>query len=236
MKKAALVLASLLILSAVLVLVYVELRDGTAKREAISRLEKEPVYQVLARHEPEAHRRVIQEYEKLLEGQVTREQFTNFANGEWNAVTTRRLAHAADAAIVALVADMLATARLLAKQPGDACFRFWFPEISGPPDVARLVDSSAQQRTFEAMAEVIRSAAESPVELPRNDEVAGKLASVVNATFEQFGADAQMIANAADPRVDRAKVCVMTIALYERILAWPPADSAAIVRAMTQVQ
>ena len=63
-----------------------------------------------------------------------------------------------------------------------------------------------------------------------------KLADVVNATYEQYGTDAQMVAHVDDPRIDRAKVCTITLSLYERIMAWPPADSSALIRVMTQVE
>ena len=62
------------------------------------------------------------------------------------------------------------------------------------------------------------------------------LANVINATYEQYGADAQMIAHADDARVDRTKVCAITISVYERIMSLPPADSSALLRAMTQIR
>ena len=49
------------------------------------------------------------------------------------------------------------------------------------------------------MGEVIRTAAENPVPLPDADAVKDNLAKVINATYEQYGADAQMIAHAEDP-------------------------------------
>ena len=45
-------------------------------------------------------------------------------------------------------------------------------------------------------------------------------------------ADAQMLANASDPRADRAKVCAITNSIYERILALPPAAAGDLLRAM----
>jgi hypothetical protein len=130
---------------------------------------------------------------------------------------------------------MISTAKSL--QPrGDACFRYWFPKVDGPPDIAQLVDAPAQARTLELMGEVIRSAAEAPVPLPEAAGVKEDLASVVNATYDQFGSDAQMLGHADDPRADRAKVCVITISVYERILQLPPPQASALIRAMTQVQ
>ena len=136
-----------------------------------------------------------------------------------------------------MVTDMLATARKLQKVPGDACFRFWFPMVSGPPDIAHAVDANSQQHTLELMAEVIRSAAETPAPEAEaaTDAVKDDLAGIVNATYEQFGADAQMLAHADDPRVDRAKVCAITISLYERILQLPPARAGGLIRVMAQM-
>jgi hypothetical protein len=149
-------------------------------------------------------------------------------------VATRRLAHASDDAVLALLKDMIRNARRLEQRADDSCFRFLFPHVSGPPDIAASIDEASQARTFEAVAAVIRSAAETPQPLPESGAVADALAAVVNATYEQFGSDAQMIANAADPRVDRRKVCTMTLSLYDRILARPPADASALIRVMTQ--
>ena len=45
-----------------------------------------------------------------------------------------------------------------------------------------------------------------------------------------------MIAHADDPRVDRAKVCTITLSVYDRIMSLPPADSSALLRSMTQLR
>jgi hypothetical protein len=45
-----------------------------------------------------------------------------------------------------------------------------------------------------------------------------------------------MLAHAEDPRADRARVCTITISVYERILRLPPRESSDLIRAMTQVR
>jgi hypothetical protein len=131
---------------------------------------------------------------------------------------------------------MVTTARKLEQQPGDTCFRYWFPLVAGPPDVAQYIDAPSQAHTLELMGEVIRSAEESPVPLPDPAGVKDNLAAVINATYGQYGADAQMMAHADDERVDRTKVCTITISVYERILALEPRQGADLIRAMTQVK
>jgi hypothetical protein len=216
-------------------LLWPRLTEWARIRAAQAELLKQPVYQVLREHEPESFGHIVRKYADLEASKLSPAQFTNFSNSDLAEVATRRMAHASDEAVLALMRDMVVNGRRLAAQPGDACFRFLFPDISGPPDLANVLDAAAQARTHQVIADVIRTSAETPQPLPDAAVVRDSLATVVNATYEQYGADAQMIANAADPRVDRAKVCTITLGLYDRILARPPADASALLRLMTQM-
>jgi hypothetical protein len=195
---------------------------------------RQPVYRVLQKHEPQLFQELVTEYRVYQRDEERPEQFINMANARISESATRALAHASQDSLLALVKDMLATGRALQGKPGDACFRFWFPKVAGPPDIAQSVDATAQAHTLDLMGEVIRSAAEDPVPQPAAETVKGSLAEVVNATYQQFGADAQMLAHADDPRVDRAKVCTITIAFYERVLQMPPQRASELVRVMAQ--
>jgi len=197
---------------------------------------KQPIYQVLKKHEPDVYEKVLSEYELYKRDETPRESFINTANSEISLAATRHLGQASTPAVLALMHDMLDTARTLQKQPGDSCFRYWFPQVSGPPDIARYIGTAPQAHTLDLMAEVIRSAAEDPVAMPSADKVKGNLAAIINDTYAEFGADAQLIAHASEPNVDRARICTITNSVYERILKLPPADSSALLRAMTQVR
>ena len=105
-----------------------------------------------------------------------------------------------------------------------------------PPDVAKFIDPAAQARTLDLMGDVIRTSAENPSPLPPADAVKDNLAMVINATYEQYGSDAQMIGHAEEPNIDRAKVCAITLSVYDRIMSLPPADASALIRSMTQLR
>lgn len=207
--------------------------DGHSARSALL---QQPVYQVIKKHEPQLFDKIVEEYKVFERNESRREDFVNFANYEISLAATQHLAHASQESVLALVRDMVATARLLEKQPGDTCFRYWFPLVSGPPDVASIIDAKAQAHTLELMGDVIRSAEENPVPLPDAGHVKDDLEGVINATYEQYGADAQLMGHADDERVDRTKVCTITISVYERILALQPKQAADLIRAMTQVR
>lgn len=201
---------------------------------AESALLKQPIYQVLKKHERVLFDEIVAEYKVYQRDEEKQEQFVNFANARIAETATRSLAHASKDSLLALVGDMLATARALQNKPGDACFKFWFPKVAGPPDIAQSVDAAAQAHTLELMSEVIRSAAENPVPQPEANSVKDSLATVVNGTYEQFGSDAQMLAHADDPRIDRGRVCTITIGFYDRVLRLPPDQASGLIRVMAQ--
>lgn len=234
-KPVVFTLLALALLGGAAVLLWPQIVEWTRVRDAQGELLAQSVYQVLREHEPASFGVIARKYADLDAGRLTPAEFINISSSALAEVATRRMAHASDEAVLALMRDMVVNGRRLEDQPGDACFRFLFPDISGPPDLANVLDPAAQARTHQVIADVIRTSAETPQPLPDAAAVRDSLAAVVNATYEQYGADAQMIANAADPRVDRAKVCTITLDLYDRILARPPADASALLRVMTQM-
>ncbi len=197
---------------------------------------EQPVYRILKKHERGVYEDLVDEYKVYARDETRRETFVNLANSKISHAATRNLAHASQSAVLALMKDMVATAKVLQQAPGDACFRYWFPEVSGPPDVARYIDEKAQAHTLSLMGEVIRSAAVDRAPLPEPDTVKENLANIINATYQQYGSDAQSIGHADDPGVDRAKVCTILNSVYDRILGLPPAEGSALIRAMTQIR
>jgi hypothetical protein len=201
---------------------------------AESALLKQPVYRVLQKHDQRLFEELVAEYRVYQRDEERAEQYINFASERISEVATKSLAHASQDSVLALVRDMLGSARRLQLRPGDQCFRFWFPKVSGAPDIAQVSDAQSQAHTLDLMSEVIRTAAEEPAPTPAAGAVKDSLAEVVNGTYAQFGADAQMLGHAGDPRVDRTKVCAITIGFYERVLSLPPERATALIRVMAQ--
>jgi len=197
-----------------------------------SALLEQPVYRVLKEHNRPLFQDLFEKYRLYQRGEESHERYVNFANAEISKAATISLGRASQDSVLALVGDMVTTAKKLQASPDDACFRFWFPNVAGAPDVAASLDASSQARTLDLMAEVIRSAADNPAPPPDSENVRNNLANVVNAIYEQYGADAQMLAHADDPRADRSRVCTITISLYERILQLPPAEASDLIRTM----
>jgi hypothetical protein len=191
----------------------------------------QPAYRVLRQHEPEAWQRVRIAHTHIGDD-AGRSNFVNVANAEFTAAATRRLGRASPESQLALLRDMLNNLRRLRARPGDACFRYLYPEIAGQAGVAMELPADAQARTLALAAEVIRTAAETPAPPPPAEEAARKLGPVVDAVYAQFGADTQLMSHVREPDIDRVKVCDIAIALYQHILALPPADASQVISAV----
>ena len=130
---------------------------------AESALLEQPVYRVLKKHEPVVYEKLVTEYKTFRREETSREAFINFANSEINLAATQqpgaRLARRGAGAHRRTCWPPRGNCR---RRPGDVCFRYWFPLVSGPPDVAKYIEPAAQAHTLELMGEVIRSAAEDP--------------------------------------------------------------------------
>ncbi len=201
-------------------------------RAADSHLQTLTAYQVVKRHEPEVYSRLLDQYVAARAGRITPARFASLANAAISEAATRRLGTAAPAAQLALMRDMTANLAALRARHDDSCFRYLYPEITGGADLAGAIEPEAQARTLELAAEVIRTSAETPSAPASPDEAARKLAPIIDAVYARFGADTQLMSRVREPGIDRVKVCDIALALYERILALPPADASLVFSAV----
>ncbi len=189
-------------------------------------------FRILKQHEPREYALILDAWREFKAGKRARTEFVRDSNALFGQVATRRLGAASQESVLALMHDTVRTVKKLHAKSPETCFRYFYPEVAGAPDVAGILSADEQRRTLELMGEVVRTAAERPVARPSQAQIEQPLAGIINATYEQFGTDAQMVAHPEDPRVDRGKVCVVTTSLYERILALPPDVSARLIRFM----
>ena len=209
--------------------------DAWATRQARAELLSIPVYQVLEQHEPAAFERLLAEYRLVVRDRTRIGIYTDVANNEIGTVATKHIAHSSDAALLALMQDMLDRLQVLRARSPEDCYRYLFPKAAGPAELARWFDRDAQARTLSLMAEVIRTSAGNPVAIPPRERVEPLLSPLINEMYAQFGENTTLLSRAEEPGVDHAKVCAIAATLYEKVMRLPPPDAAAVIRSMTQL-
>ena len=199
---------------------------------AESALLKQPVYRVLKKHERALFDELVAEYRVYQRDEERPEQFINFANSRDQPDRDPRAgACLAGVGAGAGAATCWPPAKQLQGKPGDACFRFWFPQVSGPPDIAQVIDARAQAHTLDLMGEVIRSAAENPVPQPGTrggERQPGRCRQRHLRAVRRRRADAG--ARRRSARRSRQGVHHHHLGFYERVLQLPPDQASALIR------
>jgi hypothetical protein len=209
--------------------------DAWATRAARNRLLAIPAYPVIERYEPVVFERLVAQYARVVRGETSQDGYTHVMNAELGTIATKHIAHASDAALLALMRDMLARLQVLRARAPDECYRYLFPKAAGPPDLARWFDRESQGRTLGLIADVVRTSSENPVAVPSRERVQGLLGPLIDDMYAQFGENTALLSRAEERGVDRKSVCAIATTLYEKVMRLPPADAAAVIRSMTQL-
>lgn len=209
--------------------------DAWAANRARTELLAIPVYAVTEKYEPVVFERLLAEYKLVVRDRAHTELYTRVMNAELGTVATKHIAHASDPALLALMQDMLDKLQRLRTRSPEDCYRYLFPKVAGPPDLARWFDRDSQARTLGLIAEVIRTSSENPVAVPPRDIVEPLLSPLVNDMYAQFGENTALLSRAEERGVNHGTVCNIATTLYEKVMRLPPADAAAVIRSMTQL-
>ena len=134
---------------------------------------------------------------------------------------------ASDAAALGLGQALVATLTDLQARDPLQCYRFLFPAVAGP---AGSGASARDDGLLAALRAVVASARDGSAG-PLDRRAARKeLDAAFGRLRERHGSDVDVLRNAQAPRVDRARVCAMTIALYSELVALPPATAGPTLR------
>jgi len=209
--------------------------DAWATDRARTELLAIPVYAVIEGHEPVVFERLLAEYKFVVRDRSHMDRYTQVMNAELGMVATKHIAHASDAALLALMQDMLDKLRLLRTKSPEDCYRYLFPKIAGPPDLTRWFDRDSQAHTLGLIADVVRTSSETPVAVPPRTVVEPLLSPLVNEMYARFGENTALLSRTEERGVSHGTVCDIATTLYEKVMRLPPADAAAVIRSMTQL-
>lgn len=189
-----------------------------------------PIYRALKAYEPSAYSQIVA---------VARE--TVQRGGSWAELRARthpilvpvylkRLPHAGDAEILSAVRLLLDEMAALYKRDPKLCYLFIHPEAGRSMDLAQYLPGDLASRELAVMAEVISSSATTPGRPMGEAEGTTVSKEVFGVLVQRFGKKASVIALDRVPEADQATYCQVAYAMYEEILAKPPAQAASALR------
>lgn len=191
-----------------------------------------PAFAAIKQYDAPTYSRILTEIKAAISRGQSEAEATIAVRNNITTLVQQRLPRASDEAAAAYMRVMVQEMTELNKHGADTCYRFLFPQAGQPIDMNRFVPESIKQADLAALGEIIRSSATAPQAVPTEADVSPFLEPIVEDLARRYGQDMVVLQAPAAPGVDKAKVCLMTIAMYDRILQLPPAQGGKLVRFM----
>ncbi len=190
-----------------------------------------PFYQVIKEHDPALFHKIKDDIDIAVKNEEDVMVLKARVRSYLDQVLISRIPLTSNEAMVAYVRVTLKEMQALNERGYGLCYRFIYPK-NQPLDISKYVSQETLQEDMTALTEVVRSSYENPGAIPNVEKVSENLSTIyVNLT--QVNQDAiTILSNPQSPRINKDRVCEMTIALYEKILELPADESGDILRFM----
>jgi hypothetical protein len=193
-------------------------------------LDDEQLFRTIRKYEPVMFERLERDYRAALEA-GNKDVFMQAAIAEVGTLAQKHMPKASNKSVNDFMGHAVVQLKELQRKPGDACYRFLFPKVSGAADLSvlpkRMVDANA---TY--LEAVLVSAIERPQGIPSEGQSMQTLQPILVRLARDYGQDLQLLARPVTSDVERRRVCEISIDLYDQILALPGEDSGNVLRYM----
>jgi hypothetical protein len=210
--------------------VYPPLNTWYQVRNAEAEFLGSPAYRALKQHDRATYDKLMADFRLAVEQDKSREATVAAVREHVVRAVQSRLPTASNESVVAYMKIMLVEMKELDEQSGDLCYRFLFPQVSGPIDPVKHFSKETQKADLDALAEVIRASAQNPQPVPPESVVMPQLQTIFIDLANDHGQDIAMLQDPVAPNVDRRKICRMTQNMYTKILRLPVEESGQMLR------
>ncbi len=191
-----------------------------------------PAYQQISRYDPDAYQRINAEIQKLLKTGRNESKIIEQIRQIVGELVQKYLPRASDDALLSYMGVVTQEIEELASQSPELCFKFLFPQQYGAIDVRKYIRPETQKADLDALAEVIRTGAEDPINVEDFEGYNALIGKVITNLHAVYGDDTLLLQNPHVPEIDKEKFCKLTVALYREILKLPKQECSFVLRYM----
>lgn len=197
--------------------------------EAETRLAAMPVYRTLRAQQPVLYQTLNAEFVQAIQAGETETQALERLRPMLAELLNERLPYASNAQLHAYMAVSLEAMKAIRSNSPELCFRFLFPQVEGGVNLADVLPESLNAREMQVMDSLLLHSRGAQQE---TDAESGRAAlqKIVRTLYEKWGSDLQTLNSPTEKGADKAKLCDMTIDLYEAVLARPVNQSGEVLR------
>ena len=201
-----------------------------AVRSVDSKLSVNPTFAALKKYDPKTYSNILAELKKSIShGQTETEAILSIRNNI-EAIVQKRLPIASNESAAAYMQIMVQEMKELDKHGSDTCYKFLFPQAGQAIELNKFIPENIKQADVAALGDVIKTSATSPQSVPKEAEISSFMQPVIEELARNYGQEMAVLQAPTAPGANKAKVCQMTIVLYDRILQLPSDQAGLIIR------
>ena len=198
-----------------------------AARDIDALLRDDPFYSVILADHPAVREPLRAGLLKAVQSSNPSEAATQVGASVLGPIFPAYIPRASDQALVQFTAKMVATLMAIRQQDPNRCYGFLYP-ARGPVTAVR--NEEGAEGLLRALQMVVTSSRSHAPPIPKEEAVSAALQVVFATLASKYGDDIQLLQHADGVGVDRAKVCSLTIDLFEEIGRLPPESQAPLLR------
>jgi len=184
----------------------------------------------LKQYDPTAYKAVADTLSAELANGVPKAAIIDHLFGRVVTAALGRLPTASDSSVIGFSRVVVKEMAELNRQDPKACVRWLFPTPGDSVDLQTYLSQELRNDSYQALAEVIRTSAESPQPIPTSAGVADDQQVVSAQLRQRYGENLALLQRVHAPSTDAATVCAIVIDLYNYMLQLPPERAARLLR------
>ncbi|QXI23534.1 hypothetical protein HU724_004470 [Pseudomonas iranensis] len=193
---------------------------------------KNPAYSAIKQYDPTTYNNILSQLDLATKEGKSQDEAVALVHASIVALIQKRIPYASDEAVATYMKVMVQELKELQRAGNKLCYGFLFPQRREAFDMSKYISTSTSQADQKALVEVIKSSSVAPQSIPTERDVLPLLQPILIELIGKYGDIVSILENAEALGVDKAKVCDMTIVLYDRVLQLPPSQGGKVIRFM----
>lgn len=189
-----------------------------------------PAFPAMKQHDPAVYDALMSDLRAGILEQQSEEELLARVKPRVEQLVQERVPLASDDAVVAYMRIMIREMRELNRQDPDLCYKLLFPQQYGAINAFTYLPKDLVEADSAALAQVIRTSAESPQLIPDEAEIAIDLSAVVDGLWARHGENTALLQDLHSPTASRELGCNLVADLYDGVLALPLQRSSKLLR------
>lgn len=197
--------------------------------EAQSNLASLPVYRTIKEQQPGLYQKLEGEFIQALQQGSSEKQALERLRPLLSDLLNQRISYAGNQQLHDYMSVALEEMTVIRQSSAERCFKYLFPQVEGGVNTAEILPQALIDKEMSVLDRFLLNShgAEQPTNAAKGR---ADLQIIVRSLYRKWGSDLQTLNAPAEAGADKAKLCDMTIDLYQAVLALPVNQSGEVLR------